>query len=149
MRRLLDVLRTEVDEPELGPAPGLASIDTLVDRVRRAGLELEFERGGQPFAAPPGLDLAAYRVVREALTNVLKHAPGAHAKLMLRYTPSAIDIEVIDDGRGARANGDGPARGLIGMHERVALYGGALEAGPIAAGEFRVHATLPREGDTA
>jgi signal transduction histidine kinase len=146
MRRLLDVLRAEADEPELGPAPGLASINTLVERVRGAGLQLEFEQDGQPHGVAPGLDLAAYRIVQEALTNVLKHAPGAHAKLVLRYNTSGIDIEVRDDGQGVRANADGSGRGLIGMHERVALYGGALEAGPVVAGGFRVHAELPRAG---
>jgi signal transduction histidine kinase len=149
MRRLLDVLRAEADEPELGPAPGLASIDALVERVRGAGLQLEFERDGQPLAVAPGLDLAAYRIVQEALTNVLKHAPSAHAKLVLRYSTSGIDIEVLDDGQGARANGAVSGRGLIGMHERVALYGGALEAGPVAEGGFRVHAELPRAAETA
>lgn len=149
MRRLLDVLRAETDEPELGPAPGLASIDGLVERVRGAGLALELELVGHPFETAPGLDLAAYRIIQEALTNVLKHAPGAHARLVLRYRPEALDLEVLDDGYGPRTNGDGSGRGLVGMRERVALYGGTLEVGPLAEGGFRVHAELPVDREPA
>jgi len=149
MRRLLNVLRAEADEPDLAPAPGLASLGGLIERVRGAGVQLDLVTDGNAFPVTPGLDLAAYRVIQEALTNTLKHAPGAHGRLWLRYRSEGLDIEILDDGPGESAIGNGSGRGLVGMRERVALYGGTLEAGPLPDGGFRVHAWLPVQRETA
>jgi signal transduction histidine kinase len=157
MRRLLGVLRSEPapgDPPasadvELSPAPGLAGLEALVDRVTEAGVPVTAEVQGSPTAVPAGVDLAAYRIVQEALTNVLKHAGRARAQVLVRYEPGRVCLEVVDDGRGAvsaalEANGSarGSGHGLVGMRERAALYGGGLEAGPRPGGGYRVAATL-------
>jgi signal transduction histidine kinase len=149
MRRLLDVLRPEEAERELAPTPGLAALDGLVAGVRSAGLPVEVVVEGAPATLAAGLDLTAYRIAQEALTNALKYARGAQARLTLRYRSEAIEIEVVDDGRGQRPDGDGSGRGLIGMRERVALYNGRLEAGPRDSGGFRIWARLPLEPDAA
>lgn len=149
MRRLLDVLRPEEAERELAPTPGLGALDGLVAGVRSAGLPVEIVVEGPPATLDAGLDLAAYRVAQEALTNALRYAGGARTLLTLRYGPEAIEVEVVDDGKGQRANGDGSGRGLVGMRERVALYNGRLEAGPRAGGGFRVWARLPFGPDAA
>jgi signal transduction histidine kinase len=143
MRRLLDVLRPEEAERELAPTPGLAALDGLVAGVRSAGLPTEIVVEGTPATLAAGLDLAAYRIAQEALTNALKYAGGARTLLTLRYGAEAIEVEVVDDGKGQPANGDGSGRGLVGMRERVALYNGRLEAGPRAGGGFRVWARFP------
>jgi signal transduction histidine kinase len=149
MRRLLGVLRSDpasVDAAEeLAPAPGLGGLDELVSRVAEAGVPVETSVQGERPAIPIGVDLAAYRIVQEALTNVLKHAGQARASVLVRYEPGAVHVEVVDDGRGAgsravAANGSG--QGLVGMRERAALYGGELEAGPRLGGGYRVAATL-------
>jgi signal transduction histidine kinase len=143
MRRLLDVLRTEDAEPQLAPTPGLAAVEDLVAGVRSAGLPVETAVEGAPADLPTGLDLAAYRIVQEALTNALKYADGAPALLTIRYCGATVEVEVVDEGRRAPAGSDGFGRGLVGMRERVALYGGQLEAGPRRGGGFRVWARLP------
>jgi signal transduction histidine kinase len=148
MRRLLGVLRADPASAdaaeELAPAPGLGGLDELVTRVAEAGVPVETDVQGERAAIPLGVDLAAYRIVQEALTNVLKHAGRAEASVLVRYEPDAVHIEVADDGRGAgsavAANGSG--QGLVGMRERAALYGGELEAGPRLGGGYRVAATL-------
>jgi signal transduction histidine kinase len=148
MRRLLGVLRADPASAdaaeELAPAPGLGGLDELVTRVAEAGVPVEADVQGERTAIPLGVDLAAYRIVQEALTNVLKHAGRAEASVLVRYEPDAVHIEVVDDGRGAgsavAANGSG--QGLVGMRERAALYGGELEAGPRLGGGYRVAATL-------
>lgn len=147
LRRLLGVLRRGGEEAELAPQPGLAALGELVAQVSAAGLPTSFEVVGTLRPAPPGVELAAYRVVQEALTNCMKHAGPASATVAVRYTEDAIEIEVADDGRGAAAApGDGAGHGLAGMRERVGLYGGALEAGPRPGGGFRVRARLPLDG---
>jgi signal transduction histidine kinase len=143
MRRLLGVLRPGEDRAELSPSPGLAALDELVESVRETGLPLEVAIEGDPAPISAGLDLAAYRVVQEALTNALKHSGGAATRLALRYRPEAIEIEVVNDGRASPAEEGVSGRGLLGMRERVALYGGRLEAGPNEDGGFRVWAVLP------
>jgi signal transduction histidine kinase len=144
MRRLVGVLRAEGDGPDLAPQPSLGRLDELVERVRRAGLPVSFEVVGEPVELPPGVDISAYRIVQEALTNVLKHAGEAEARLVVTYARDAVAIEVADDGRGGGApNGGG--HGLPGLRERVALFGGELEAGPREGGGFRVRARLPVE----
>jgi signal transduction histidine kinase len=114
----------------------------LVERVERAGLPVTLTVEGDEVPLPAGV--CAYRIVQEALTNALKHAGPARAEVLLRYGPGELDIDVRDDGRGSESpGGDGPGHGLIGMRERVALYGGRLETGPRASGGFQVHAHLP------
>jgi signal transduction histidine kinase len=115
--------------------------------VAKAGLAVRLQVEGRPAPLPAGVDLSAYRIVQEALTNVVKHAGPARAQVAIRYRDQEVTVEVIDDGRGVAApTGDGRARvghGLIGMHERVAVFGGDLEAGPRPDGGFRVAARLP------
>jgi signal transduction histidine kinase len=145
-RRLLGMLRREGDREELEPQPSIAQLDVLVDQVRRAGLGVMLELEGEPVPLPAGVDLCAYRIVQEGLTNTLKHAGPAHARVLLRYAPRSLDIEISDDGSGrTQAGGDGSGHGLIGMRERVALYGGTLHAGPRDRGGFEIRARLPLE----
>ena len=145
MRRLLGVLRSSSgDEPAaLGPAPGLADLDGLVADVRRSGIEVELRVHGHRPVVPPGVDLSAYRVVQEALTNVIKHAGPARATVDVRYTAAGVTVEVADDGRGAAAPALPGGHGLVGMRERTAVHGGELDAGPDPAGGFRVLARFP------
>jgi signal transduction histidine kinase len=144
MRRLLGVLRTETGEPALAPQPGLDHLDTLLAQARTAGLPAELTIEGERTALAPGVDLAAYRIVQEALTNARKHAGPARAKVTVSYQGDVLELEVTNDGRAA-PNGGGGGHGLIGMRERVALYGGTLEAGPRPAGGYTVRARLPLE----
>ena len=130
-----------------GPRPSLEQLDALTARARDAGLPVELRVEGDPAALPAGVDLAAYRIVQEALANTAKHAGAAKASVVVRYAPRAVELEVADDGRGAGSEpGDGGGHGLIGMRERAALYGGTLDAGRPATGGFRVHARLPIGG---
>ncbi|MFI5527720.1 sensor histidine kinase [Kitasatospora sp. NPDC051853] len=155
LRRMLTLLRvgpdgsngptedgTEVDE---GPAPGLGRVEELLARVRAAGVPAELRCEGEPFALPPGMDLCAYRVVQEALTNVLKHAGPATATVRVRYGPQRLTVRVTDDGAGV---GGGPSagHGLIGMRERARVYHGTVSAGPRPEGGFEVLLTLPAPG---
>jgi signal transduction histidine kinase len=143
-RRLLGMLRRGGDHDELEPQPSLDRIDVLVEQVQRAGLSVTLEIEGDRVALPAGVDLCAYRIVQEGLTNVLKHAGPAQAEVLLGYAPQALAVEVRDDGRGlTQANGDGAGHGLIGMRERIALYGGELQTGPREGGGFEVRAQLP------
>jgi signal transduction histidine kinase len=143
-RRLLGMLRRNGHTEGLEPQPSIEHIDLLVEQVERAGLPVSLAVEGERAPLPAGVDLCAYRIVQEGLTNALKHAGPAHAEVVLRYEPRSLDVEVRDDGRGAAArNGDCSGHGLIGMRERVALYGGALETGPRAGGGFEVRARLP------
>jgi signal transduction histidine kinase len=144
LRRVLGVVRIEEPEPlELAPQPSLESLDPLLDRVRTAGLEVEVERSGEPRALPSALELSAYRIVQEALTNTLRHAGARRATVRLHFDDDALGLEIVDDGTGT-AGGNGDAgRGLVGMRERAAIFGGQLEAGPTAGGGFRVTARLP------
>ena len=141
LRRLLGGVRTE--EAELAPQPGLARLPELVDQVRRAGfaVDLRIEGAARPLTA--GVDLAAYRVVQEALTNTIKHARASSAHVHVRYGDGRIELDVADDGVGFTGNGSGGGHGLIGMRERVALYGGELETATRPEGGFLVHASLP------
>ncbi len=144
MRRLLGLLRAENEEPNLAPQPGMAALPTLVEQVREAGLPVELELEGEERQLAAGLDLAAYRIVQEALTNALKHAAGAATHVRVRYGPRRLELSVDDRGPGA-ATADGNGHGLVGMRERAELYGGTLEAGPRAGGGFAVRAELPLE----
>ncbi len=144
MRRLLGVLREDDEEIMLAPQPSLAHLDTLVAHVRDAGLPVELRYEGTPRELAPGVDVSGYRIVQEALTNALKHAGPASAQVLVRYGDEALEIEIADTGA-AVANGSGPGsgHGLAGMRERVAVFGGDLEAGPRAKGGYAVRARLP------
>ncbi|MUL44192.1 sensor histidine kinase [Streptomonospora sp. PA3] len=150
MRRIVDVLR----EPEgggaaRGPQPGLAGLADLVQQIRDTGTPVELVAEGAPAELAPGLDLTLYRVVQESLTNVLKHAGrDARATVSVRYGPAAVDVAVTDEGAGPGEGAppppaDEPGHGLVGMRERVALYGGELRAGPRSGGGFEVRARIP------
>ena len=142
MRRLVGLLRTEGETPALAPQAGLRQLDTLVAQVSEAGLPVELDIEGEPSELPQGIDLAAYRVVQEALTNALKHAGPATARVVVRYRPEELEVEVVDTGSGPVAGGEA-GHGLIGMKERVSLYGGEIEAGREGRGGFAVRARLP------
>jgi signal transduction histidine kinase len=145
MRRLLGVLRQEAEPSgSLTPAPGLAEVDALAADVARAGARVKVRIEGTRPELPLGLDLSAYRIVQEALTNVVRHAGPATARVRIRYAPDTVDIEVVDDGRGP-GTGRAGGHGIAGMRERAALYGGSLDAGPLPGGGFRVAASLPVE----
>ena len=145
LRRLLGILRADEGEASLAPQPGLSRIDDLLTRTRRAGLPVELAVAGEARDLPPGVDLTAYRILQEALTNAHKHAGPAHARVALRYGIEELELEVTDDGRMAQRRGDGAGHGLVGMRERVALYDGTFEAGPRAGGGYAVRARLPVE----
>jgi signal transduction histidine kinase len=148
LRRLLGVLRQD-SEPQgsLSPVPGLADLDSLLSEVAKAGLAVKLQVHGTRASLPAGVDLSAYRIVQEALTNVVKHAGPARAQVVVGYHDRDVTVEILDDGRGAATStGEGRAgtgHGLIGMRERVAAFGGDLEAGPGPDGGFRVAARLP------
>ena len=142
MRRLLGMLRADDEEVALAPQPSLAQLETLVAYVRDAGLPVEVRVEGAPRELAPGVDLSAFRIVQEALTNALKHAGPAKARVLVRYGEDALELEVADTGGGA-LNGDGSGHGLAGMRERVAVFGGHLESGPRSDGGYAVRARLP------
>jgi len=151
LRRLLNVLRAD-DPAENGPGsgpqspqPGLSQLDGVLALVRTAGLSVDMEVVGQPLAVPPALDLTAYRIVQEALTNTLRHGEATQARVRLTYKPTALEIDVVDDGTATPAR-DGAGHGLAGISERVTLFGGAATAGPVVEGGWRVHAELPLPG---
>lgn len=143
MRRMLGLLRTDDERLALTPQPGIEQVDRLVEQVREAGLTVELDIGGARRPLPPGVDLAAYRILQEALTNVLKHAGSVRARVGVRFTERELELQITDDGRGASGDANGGGHGLVGMRERVALYGGSLDAAPDPAGGFAVRATLP------
>jgi signal transduction histidine kinase len=152
LRRLLDLLLLDADEVELGPRPSLQQLDLLVDRVGKAGLQVSLHVEGRVRGRPPAGDLSADRIVQEALTNVLKHAAGASTAVTVTYRRDDVDICVTNSAahspsRARPVNGQARVRshgrGLIGMQERAALYGGSVRAEPVATGGFTVHATLP------
>jgi signal transduction histidine kinase len=144
LRSMLEVLSSDEAGPGLAPQPSLHEVDQLVDQSRTAGLPVELVIAGERRELPAIVDLAAYRIVQEALTNTRTHAGPAHARVELRYGEHALALEVTDDGRAASQLGNGGGgRGLIGMRERVAMVGGRLEAGPRPGGGFRVAAVLP------
>jgi signal transduction histidine kinase len=144
LRRVLGLLRG-TDEPlALRPQPGTAQLASLVAGTRGAGLEVDLAVEGEPRPVQAGVDLAVYRVVQEALTNAVKHAQARHASVRLDWQPDALHVDVVDDGRGPLVPAQG-GHGLVGMRERLAAYGGALEAGPRTGGGFAVRARIPLE----
>jgi signal transduction histidine kinase len=142
MRRLLGILRENGGALSLAPQPGVDRLDELAEQARAAGLTVDLRVEGDPTALPTGLALTAYRVVQEALTNAMKHAGPAHVDVSVQHDARELVIDVADDGRGAH-RGFAGGLGLIGMRERVSVYGGRLEAGPRPEGGFRVSARLP------
>jgi signal transduction histidine kinase len=142
MRRLLGAMRRNGDGVELAPQPGLDGLDTLIDDVGRAGLPVRLHVDGDSFPLPRAIDLSAYRIVQEALTNALKHARASNVDVTVRYRPDELELEVVDDGAGP-AKSDGLGHGLVGMRERVKIYGGEMSAGTAPTGGFVLRARLP------
>jgi signal transduction histidine kinase len=142
MRRLVGVLRRPEEAPALAPQPSLEFLDKLVEHVREAGLPVELRVEGEPTQLAPGIDLTAYRLIQEGLTNALKHAEASRAEVVVRYRGDDVELLVLDDGRGAGGS-DGGGHGLVGIRERVTVYGGELDAGPRAEGGFALRARLP------
>jgi signal transduction histidine kinase len=142
MRRLLGMLRASDEQLALAPQPTLKELDRLVEQVQAAGLPVQVAIEGEPRELPPGVDLSAYRIVQEALTNALKHAGPARARVLLRYDADELELEIADDGAGS-GDGSGSGHGLIGMRERVSVYGGELHAGRRPEGGYALRARLP------
>jgi signal transduction histidine kinase len=142
MRRLLGMLRGDASDP-LTPQPGLTDVPTLVGQLREAGLPVELHVEGELLELPVGIELSAYRIVQEALTNALKHAGEASATVNIRYGLDSLELEIVDDGAGTPALVASGGHGLVGMRERVALYGGRLDAGRRPGGGFAVRVLLP------
>jgi signal transduction histidine kinase len=148
MRRLLGAMRRDGDGLELAPQPGLDGLDSLLEDVGRAGLPVRLRVDGDPVPLPRAIDLSAYRIVQEGLTNALKHAHASHADVTVQYASEAVQLEVRDDGVGVTAS-DGLGHGLVGVGERVKIYGGEMTAGAAQGGGFVLSARLPLEGGRA
>jgi signal transduction histidine kinase len=142
LRRVLGILRP--DGPDYEPQAGLERVDRLIESVRATGLAVSLEIEGTQRPLPPSVEMSAYRIVQEALTNSLKHADAEQVRIRIRYGHT-LDVDIRDDGRGATNGAATPGRGLIGMRERVSLLGGTLAAGPDSGGGYRVHADIPLE----
>jgi signal transduction histidine kinase len=142
MRRLLGAMRSDADGVELGPQPGLDELDSLVEDVTRAGLPVRLHVDGERVPLPRAIDLSAYRIVQEGLTNTLKHAHASRADVTVRYRPDELELEVADDGNGP-VTSNGLGHGLVGIRERVNIYGGEMSAGAAPAGGFVLNARLP------
>jgi signal transduction histidine kinase len=142
MRRLLDAMRREDETLELSPRPGLDQLSRLVDDVRVAGLDVRVAVEGEPVDVPPSLDLSAFRIVQEGLTNALKHADAEHVWVTVAYSAGCLELEVRDDGRGPSTS-DGRGHGLLGIAERVKIFRGDMTAGRVDGGGFALRARLP------
>jgi signal transduction histidine kinase len=148
MRRLLGILRTDREGLALAPQPGLEHLEALISHVESAGLPVELTVVGEPQPLPSGIDVSAYRIIQEGLTNAIKHAGPAHAEVVVRYGDRELQLEILDDGQGAEesmANGAQQGHGLVGMRERVNLYDGTLETGSREGRGYAVRARLPME----
>jgi signal transduction histidine kinase len=146
MRLLLGALRRDDDDLELAPQPGLGRLDALLEEIGRAGLPVRLHVDGEPVPVPQAIDLSAYRIVQEGLTNALKHAGASQADVTVRYRPDELEIEVRDNGDGD-GSGAGPGYGLIGVRERVKIYGGEMTAGAASGGGFLLSTRLPLGGE--
>jgi signal transduction histidine kinase len=146
MRGLLAAMRRDEDGLELTPQPGLDGLNSLLEEIGRAGLPVELHIDGRPFPLPRGIDLSAYRIVQEGLTNALKHAQATGADVTVRYRPDDVEIQVRDNGHGAGTS-DGLGHGLVGVRERVKIYGGEMSAGKENGGGFVLSTRLPLSGD--
>ena len=140
-------MRRDGDDLELVPQPGLDGVSTLVTEVARAGLPVTLHVEGEAIPLPRAIDLSAYRIVQEGLTNALKHARANRADVTLRYAPDELAIEIRDDGAGSAAGSNGPGYGLVGVRERVKIYGGTMTSGAAPDGGFVLDARLPLGGD--
>jgi signal transduction histidine kinase len=147
MRRLLGIMRHDSEPAARAPQPGLGTLPALLEQVRQSGLPVELTIEGTPVQLPPAVDLSAYRIVQEALTNTLRHAGPAHAWVAVRYGGEDVEIEVANDGKDAAEKGAG--HGLVGMRERAAVCGGELVSGPRPGGGFQIAARLPVAGGAA
>lgn len=147
LRRLLAAVRPGAEADGTHPQPGLSHLDELAAPLRAAGLQVAVRREGPASSLPAGVDLSAYRIVQEALTNTLRHAEATRADVTVRYERDAVEVSVRDDGRGEAAPPKDGGHGIVGMRERAAMLGGTLEAGPLAGGGFRVRARLPLEAE--
>lgn len=145
MRRMLGIMRDDAEPAARAPQPGIGTLPQLLDQIRQSGLPVELTIEGEPVRLPAGVDLSAYRIVQEALTNTLRHAGPAHAWVAVRYGGEDVEIEVANDGS-SESDRDGAGHGLVGMRERVALCGGELVSGPRPGGGFRIAARLPVAG---
>jgi signal transduction histidine kinase len=144
MRRLVGVLRRPEEAPALAPQPSLQHVERLVEQAREAGLPVELRIEGEAKQLPPGIDLTAYRLVQEGLTNAIKHAGASQAEVVVRYGEGDVELLVSDDGRGVSdGSSAGGGHGLVGMRERVAVYDGELEAGPQPKGGYALRVRLP------
>ena len=146
MRRLLAAMRRDGGGVELVPQPGLDGLDSLLEDIRRAGLPVELHVDGDPFPLPGAIDLSAYRIVQEGLTNALKHARASRADVTVRYRPDELQLEVRDNGEGI-ATSDGLGHGLVGIRERVKIYGGEMTAGTANGSGFVLSTRLPLSSD--
>ena len=146
MRGLLAAMRRDGDEAELTPAPGLEGLDSLLEEIGRAGLPVQLHFDGEPVALPRGIDLSAYRIVQEGLTNALKHARASNADVTVSYRPDELHIEVRDNGEGSSTS-DGLGHGLVGVRERVKIYGGEMSAGTANGSGFILSTRLPLSAD--
>jgi signal transduction histidine kinase len=146
MRRLLGAMRHDGQDLALTPQPGLDSLDSLLAEVGHAGLPVRLHVDGNPLPVPRAIDLSAYRIIQEGLTNALKHAQAGHADVTVRYGSNELQIEVRDDGRGATTS-DGLGHGLVGIRERVKIYGGEMTAGTANGGGFILRTRLPLSGE--
>ncbi len=146
LNRLLTAVRPDASVDSAHPRPGLSRLDELTAPLRAAGLRVDVRQEGPVRELPAGVDLSAYRIVQEALTNTLRHAQATRADVTVRYSADVLELDVLDDGRGgSAASGDGGGYGIVGMRERAAALGGTLEAGALPGGGYRVHARLPLE----
>ncbi|MCO8271644.1 histidine kinase [Actinoplanes sp. TRM 88003] len=145
LRHVMGLLTVPGEEDDLAPQPGLGGLAALVDRVRDSGVEVELVERGQRGSLPSGVELAVYRLVQEALTNTVKHASGAAVRVLVEYAEDVLKAEVTDTGGRGGATATGSGQGLIGLRERLAVYGGTLEAGPRLRGGYRVRARIPLE----
>ena len=146
MRRLLVAMRSDGESAELAPQPGLDDLHPLLEELGRTGLPVQLHVEGERYPLPRALDLSAYRIVQEGLTNALKHAQAAEAEVTVRYRAEELELEVRDDGRGS-ADSDGLGHGLVGIRERVKIYGGEMSAGTANGGGFILSTRLPIGGD--
>jgi len=145
MRRVVGLLREADESPELAPLPHLSDLDQLVNHVRSAGVDVDLAVEGESRPLADGVELSAYRIVQESLTNAVRHGgPGVTASATVTFGDESLEVLVVDDGRGAAAvPSNGGGHGLVGMRERVAVLGGSLQAGPKPGGGYRVHAIIP------
>jgi signal transduction histidine kinase len=146
MRRLLAAMRNDGEEAELAPQPGLDRLDSLVAEIGRAGLPVHLHVDGDPFPLPRAVDLSAYRIVQEGLTNALKHARASQADVTVHYLPDELELQVRDNGQGGSIS-DGSGHGLVGIRERVKIYGGEMSAGNSTGGGFLLSTRLPVNGE--